>query len=208
MFNVTHIIESGGLLLIALMVFAESGMLLGFFLPGDTLIFTAGFFAGIGKLPLLGLILTVILAAIAGDNTGYQIGKSAGHKLFRKEDGLIFRQSYVKKSEVFYKKHGGKTILLAQFFPIVRTFVPVVAGISHMSRKKFVAFNMVGVIIWGTAIVLLGDWLGSKIPNIDKYLLPVAGAAILLSFGPTLWHLAKALLERRRAKKHPVKDKS
>ncbi len=198
MFNTTHIIQSGGLLLIALMVFAESGMLFGFFFPGDTLLFSAGFFAGAGKLPLVWLIIIVVLAALAGDNTGYQIGKTLGRKLFKKKDGLIFRQSYVETAEVFYKKHGGKTILFAQFVPVVRTFVPLIAGMSHMPRKKFVLYNIAGVCLWGVSIILLGDWLGSKIPNIDKYLLPIVGLAVLISFGPMIWHLLKATLERRR----------
>jgi membrane-associated protein len=207
MFSSTHIIESGGLLLIAFMIFAESGMLFGFFFPGDTLLFTAGFFAGIGKLPLLWLMLVVVIAAIAGDNTGYQIGKSLGPKLFKKKDGLIFRQSYVTLAEDFYEKHGGKTILLAQFVPVARTFVPLVAGVSHMPRKKFIVYNIVGVVIWGIGIILLGDWLGSKIPNIDKYLLPIVGLAMLISFGPMVYHLAKNILERKRSEKAKSKAK-
>src|SRR5665213_2566479 len=123
MFNPTHLIQSGGLLLIAFMVFAESGMLFGFFFPGDTLLFSAGFFAGQGKLPLGWLIIIVVLAAIAGDNVGYIIGKHAGKRLFRQPDGLIFRQSYVVRAQAFYEKNGGKTILLACCVPIVRTFV-------------------------------------------------------------------------------------
>jgi len=196
MFNTTHIVESGGLLLIAFMVFAESGMMFGFFFPGDTLLFTAGFFAGIGKLPIVWLIVIVVMAAIAGNNTGYQIGKTVGRKLFRKEDGLIFRQSYVKSAEMFYKKHGRKTILLAQFLPVVRTFVPLIAGVSHMPRRRFVLYNIIGVCLWSIGIILLGSWLGSRVHNIDKYLLPIVILAMLISFGPMLWHITKAILQR------------
>src|SRR3990167_7564689 len=129
MLNVDHLIESGGLLLIGLIVFAESGMLLGFFLPGDTLLFTAGVFAAQGKLPLFWLLVTVVVAAIIGDFVGYTIGRKNGHRIFRKTDGILFRQEYVERSRKFYEKHGGKTILLARFIPIVRTFAAVVAGV-------------------------------------------------------------------------------
>ena len=208
MFDTTHLIQSGGLILIALIIFGESGMLLGFIFPGDTLLFTAGFFAGQGKLPLIWLILIVILAAILGDNIGYQIGKSAGKRLFRKKDGIIFRQSYVTYAEEFYEKHGGKTIMFASFFPVIRTFVPMVAGIGHMDRKKFVTYNIIGVIVWGAGVVILGDLLGKKIPNIDKFLLPAMGIAVLISFGPMFYHLAKAFLENRKAKEEVDKPKS
>jgi membrane-associated protein len=207
MFNASHIIESGGLLVIAIMIFAESGMLLGFIFPGDTLLFTAGFFAGQGRLPLIGLIITVIIAAILGDNIGYQIGKTAGKKLFRKEDGVLFRQSYVVKAESFYEKHGGKTILFASFFPVIRTFVPMVAGIGHMDRKKFVIYNVFGVIAWGGGVVLLGDWLGHKIPNIDKYLIPAMGLAVLISFGPMLFHIVQGIINRHTTPKSGAKEK-
>jgi membrane-associated protein len=198
MFNVSHIIASGGLLLITIIVFAESGMMLGFFLPGDTLLFTAGFFAGQGKLPLGWLMILVVLAAIAGCNTGYIIGQRAGKRLFRKPNGILFRQSYVKRAEVFYEKHGGKTILLACFVPIVRTFVPVVAGIGNMKRQKFVVYNIIGASLWGSGVVLLGDFFGKKVPNIDKYLLPAIGLAVVLSFGPMIYHLIQALIQHRK----------
>jgi len=189
MFNVAHIIESGGLLLVGFIIFAESGLLVGFFLPGDTLLFPAGFFAAQGKLPLGWLLIIVIAAAIAGYEAGYQIGHRFGKRLFKKEEGIIFRQEYLKRSEDFYKKHGGKTVLLSRFIPIIRTFAPVVAGIGDMPKKRFTIFNIAGAAIWTTAVVLLGYWLGSKIPNIDHYLLPVILAVMILSFGPSLYHI-------------------
>jgi membrane-associated protein len=112
-------------------------------------------------------------------------------RLFRKEDGLIFRQEYLQKSEEFYEKHGGKTIMLSRFVPIVRTFAPVVAGIGNMPRGKFTMFNVAGGAVWTIGIILLGYWLGSRIPNIDRYLLPIILLAMAISFGPTVWHLAK-----------------
>jgi membrane-associated protein len=204
MLNVEHIISSGGLLLIALIVFAESGMLVGFFLPGDTLLFTAGFFASQGKLPLGWLILVVVAAAIIGDNVGYTIGKRTGPRIFRKKDGLLFRQEYMVRSEEFYEKHGGKTILFARFVPIIRTFAPIVAGVAKMPRKRFIFFDTIGASLWGAGVTLLGFWLGSKIPNIDKYLLPIIVLAMLLSFGPSLYHL---ILKQRVASVFKSKTK-
>jgi len=189
--DVVHIIESGGLLLIGLIVFAESGLLVGFFLPGDTLLFTAGFFAGQGKLPLIWLIITIVLAAIIGDNVGYEIGKRTGHRIFRKKDGILFRHEYIARAELFYEKHGAKTMILARFIPIIRTFAPLVAGVGKMPRKRFVIYDIIGASFWGTGVTLLGVWLGSKIPNIDKYLLPIILLAMALSFGPSIWHLLK-----------------
>ncbi|HSX52790.1 MAG TPA: VTT domain-containing protein [Patescibacteria group bacterium] len=189
MFNVSHIIQSGGLALIGLIIFAESGLLVGFFLPGDTLLFPAGFFAAQGKLPLGGLLVVVILAAIAGYEVGYLVGQRFGKKLFNKEEGIIFRQEYLKRSQVFYEKHGGKTVLLSRFIPIIRTFVPIVAGIGDMPKKRFTLFNIAGAAVWTTSVVLLGYWLGSKIPNIDRYLLPVILLVMILSFGPSLYHI-------------------
>lgn len=195
MLDVTSWLESagavGGLIIIGAIIFAESGLLIGFFLPGDTLLFTAGFFAAQGKLPLAGVLLVIFFAAIIGDNVGYTIGKKSGPRLFRKKDGIIFRQDYIQRAEAFYEKHGGKTIILARFVPIVRTFAPVVAGVGNMQRRKFVFYNIIGAAVWTGTVVMLGHWLGSKIPNIDHYLLPVVGIAMLITFGPTLYHLVK-----------------
>ncbi|GAC1392397.1 MAG: VTT domain-containing protein [Candidatus Saccharimonadales bacterium] len=207
MLDIHHIITSGGLLLIGLIVFAESGLLVGFFLPGDTLLFSAGFFTTTGRLPLLGLIIVVVLAAIIGDNVGYTIGQHTGHRIFKKKDGILFRNEYLVRAEKFYEKHGGKMVLFARFVPIVRTFAPVVAGAGHMPRKRFVFFDIIGAVLWGAGIILLGHWLGSKIPNIDRYIFPVILAAMVLSFGPTIWHVVgnretRTLLLRRLRVKH------
>ncbi len=196
MLNVTGLIESGGLLLIGAIIFAESGLLAGFFLPGDTLLFTAGFFAAQGKLPLPELLLVVIVAAIAGYYAGYHIGHKFGKRLFKKEEGLFFRREYLERSEIFYEKHGGKTVMLSRFVPIVRTFAPVVAGMGNMSLTRFNFFNFVGALVWGGGVTLLGYWFGSKIPNIDHYLLPIILAAMAISFGPTLWHLVRAYFKK------------
>ena len=193
--NITHILDSagvvGGLIAIGGIIFAESGLLIGFFLPGDTLLFPAGFFAATGKFPLLGVIIAAWIGAILGNESGYIIGKKTGPRLFRKKDGLVFRQDYVTKAEAFYEKYGAKTILLARFLPIIRTFAPLVAGVGSMDRKKFAIYNVVGAGLWVTSVILLGYWLGSKIPNIDHYIIPGILVATALTFGPTVIHLAR-----------------
>lgn len=201
MLNPSHLIASGGLLLITLIIFGESGMLIGFFFPGDTLLLSAGIFAAQGKLPggLWLLIPLVALAAIAGDNVGYLIGKHAGPRLFRKKDGLLFRQSYVVQAEKFYEKYGAKAMLFAHFLPIIRTFAPIVAGVGKMPRATFVMFDAIGDIAWAVVVTLIGFWFGSKIPNIDHYILFAVSAVIILSFGPMVYHLIKALLEKNKA---------
>lgn len=195
--DVQHLIESGGLLLITAIIFAESGLLFGFFLPGDTLLFSAGFFASQGKLPLGWLLFLVIAAAVAGYHVGYHIGRKFGPKLFSKPNGVMFRQEYLVRSETFYKKHGGKTIFLSRFVPVVRTFAPIVAGMGNMDLKRFTLFNILGAVVWGAGVTILGYGLGSRIPNVDHYLLPIILAAMVISFGPTLYHLGKSIIQKR-----------
>jgi membrane-associated protein len=197
MFDVESIIHAGGVLIVALIVFAESGLLVGFFLPGDTLLFGAGLAASQGEISLPLLIIAVVFAAVIGDNVGYSIGRRTGHRIFKKKDGIIFRHEYLEKSEKFYEKHGGKTIILARFVPIVRTFAPVVAGASKMTRQRFFAFNIVGGILWGAGMPLLGYFVGNRIPGLDKYIeiviLGVVALSLLLAFG----HLLKDKKTRR-----------
>jgi membrane-associated protein len=190
MFDVTHLIETGGLLLIAAIIFAESGMMVGFFFPGDTLLLSAGVLAAGGKLPIVLTLLVISAAAIAGDNIGYEIGKRLGPKLFKK-DGVVFRHDYIMRAEAFYEKHGSKTMLLAHFVPIVRTFAPVTAGAAKMDRKQFVLFDAIGDIAWAVLVTLFGYFVGSKIPGIDKYIEPVLVAVILLFLLPTIFHILK-----------------
>jgi len=198
MFDVSHIVQVGGLLLIAAIIFAESGMFVGFFFPGDTLLLTAGVFAAQGKLPLVATIVVVALAAIAGDNIGYQIGKRYGRRLFRKPDGLVFRQEYIQKAEKFYERWGSRAMLVAHFVPVVRTFMPPVAGVARMNYKQYVLFDAIGDSAWAISVTLIGYWFGTKIPNIDHYILLAVGAVMLITLGPTLYHLAKAIREKRR----------
>lgn len=193
--SVTKILEAGGILLVAAIIFAESGLLVGFFLPGDTLLFGAGLYASQGKMSLPILIVAVVLAAIIGDNVGYSIGKRGGEKLFKKKDSMFFRQEHLDQAAAFYEKHGGKTIILARFMPIVRTFAPVVAGASKMPRERFVLFNIVGGVLWGVGMPLLGYLVGERIPSLDKYIelvmLGVVVVSLLLALSHLLRHKAK-----------------
>jgi membrane-associated protein len=198
MFDVSHIIQAGGLLLIAAIIFGESGMFIGFFFPGDTLLLTAGVFAAQGKLSLASVILVVALAAIAGDNVGYHIGKHYGRRLFSKPDGLVFRQEYIQRAEKFYERWGSRTMLIAHFVPVVRTFVPPVAGVAKMNYPKFVLFDAIGDIAWAVIVTLIGYWFGTKIPNLDQYIVLAVVAVVAITLGPTLYHVAKAILEKRR----------
>lgn len=201
MFDVAHLIEVGGLILIAAIIFGESGMFIGFFFPGDTLLLSAGIFAAQGQLPLVTTIVVIALAAIIGDNTGYHIGKRYGRRLFRKPDGLVFRQEYVTKAEAFYERFGSKTMLVAHFVPIVRTFAPPVAGVAKMNYKQFFIYDAIGDITWAVSITLVGYWFGTKIPDIDHYILLFVAGVMLITLGPTVYHLIKALLKNKRAGK-------
>lgn len=179
-------------------VFAESGLLVGFWLPGDTLLLGAGIIAAQGEINLFLLIFAVVLAAVIGDNLGYSIGKRTGHKIFNKEDGILFQKDHVQRAERFYEKHGGKTIILARFIPVVRTFAPLVAGVGKMDRKNFLMYNIIGALLWGAGVVLLGYWFGSKIPHLEQYIQYVLLAIIVLSFGSSLVHILREEKIRKR----------
>lgn len=189
--GIDKLILSGGLIAIGVTVFAESGFLIGIFLPGDTLLIGAGILASQGTLPLIPLIAIVVCAAITGDNVGYSIGRRSGPRLFKKKDGIVFRQEYIQKAEVFYEKHGGKTIILARFVPIVRTFAPLVAGVGKMPRRQFFFFNVIGAFLWGAGVVLLGYWLGNKIPGLDQYITLTIILVTIVTFGTASWHVLK-----------------
>lgn len=189
--DVTSLIQSGGLLMIVLIVYAESGLMVGFFLPGDTLLLSAGVLAAQGQFPIELTIALIALAAIAGDNTGYTIGRVMGRRLFTKKDGVVFRQEYVARTEKFYQKHGAKTMLIAHYVPIVRSFAPLVAGVGKMNRAQFIMYDAIGDASWAAIVTLLGYWFGSRIPNLDRYILPTVLAVMTISFGPVLWHIIR-----------------
>lgn len=191
--DIETLIKSIGVLGVWIVVFAESGLLVGFFLPGDSLLFTAGLLASpaFKFLDLWVLLLGAWVAAIVGDNVGYEFGKRVGRRLFKKEESLLFNPKNLEKANVFYETHGGKAITIARFIPIVRTFVPIIAGISHMDHKKFTLYNFLGGTIWVWGMVLGGYFLGSIVPNVDKYILPVILLIIIGSVLPPAWHLYK-----------------
>lgn len=194
--NVNHLIETGGLLLLGGIVFAEVGLLLGFFLPGDTLLIAAGIYAHAGHLSIVAVIVVVAIAAIVGDSTGYFVGRKLGPRLFTKPDGLIFRKDHIEKAEAFYEKYGAKTLLISHFIPIVRTFQPLLAGVGAMPYRKFVIFDIIGDLIWAITVPLLGYYVGSRIPGIDKYIQLILVAVIVLSAGPTMFHIVKLKLQK------------
>jgi membrane-associated protein len=168
-----------------LIVFAESGLLIGFFLPGDSLLFTAGVLASKGNLNIVVIAIGCFLAAFAGDQVGYTIGQRIGPALFRREDSRLFKQEYVQRTHAFFEKHGPKTIVLARFVPVVRTFAPVMAGVGSMRRRTFMLYNVVGAMVWGVGLTVAGYGLGEAFgSDIDKFLLPIIGVIVVLSAIP------------------------
>ncbi len=195
-----EMIAWGGYVILFLIIFSETGLLIGFFLPGDSLLVTAGVLAAAGMLDIVLLNLLLIPAAIIGDATGYTIGFRSGRRLLQRPDSRFFKKSHVEKTQEFYAKHGGKTIVLARFVPIVRTFAPVVAGVARMPYKKFATFNVAGGIFWIASTTLLGYWLGKVIPDIERYLHYVIGAVILLSVLP----IAIEFIRNKRKQRNEV----
>ena len=192
LFNVQGLIQWGGTLLVCVIVFIETGFFVGFFLPGDSLLVTAGVFAATGNLSLAKLLLLVPLCAIVGDQIGYWIGRKAGQALYRREDSFVFRKRHLVRAHAFYKKYGGKTVILARFVPVVRTFCPPVAGAAMMPYGRYVAFDVVGGIVWVGSMILGGYFLGSMIPDIGKRIHYVIAAVIFLSLLPAVISVLRA----------------
>ncbi|HEY9825692.1 MAG TPA: VTT domain-containing protein [Stenomitos sp.] len=192
-FDLQHLIRSVGYLGVWAIIFAESGLLVGFFLPGDSLLFVAGFLASTPNSPFqIGiLIVGCFIAAVAGDNVGYSTGHRFGKRLFRREESLFFHKSNLNKAQKFYEQHGKKTIILARFLPVVRTFAPIIAGIGSMNYRVFLTYNLVGGAIWTVGLTLMGYFLGRMIdPKImEKYLILVVLAIVVVSLLPSAWHL-------------------
>jgi len=186
-----YLIKTLGLLGVVLIVFAESGLLFGFFFPGDSLLFTAGFFASQGWFDIWLLVPLCFIAAVLGDSVGYWTGNKFGPKLFNKEDSFFFHKDHIIRAQKFYDKYGGKTVLLARFVPIVRTFAPIVAGMGKMRYVTFLAYNVVGAFVFAVCITLAGYFLGQVIPDIDKFLLPIIFLIILASVAPGAYHIFK-----------------
>ena len=191
MFDLISLIKTAGYLGLFGIVFAESGLFIGFFLPGDSLLFTAGFLASQNFLDIKILIPLTFFAAILGDSFGYAFGNKIGYKLFNKKNSFLFHRDHLERAQKFYEKNGGKDIILARFMPIVRTFAPILAGVGKMKYSTFLFYNVIGGFLWAVGLTSMGYFLGNVIPNIDKYLLPIIGLIIFLSILPSAIHILK-----------------
>jgi membrane-associated protein len=196
-YDVELLVRAGGLVLLTIIVFVETGLLIGFFLPGDSLLVTAGIFAAKGDLDLLTLNLALSAAAIVGDTVGYRIGYTTGPKIFTRENSLLFNRKHLISAKEFYDRYGGFTIAITRFIPIIRTFAPVVAGVGAMSYRRFLAFNVFGGIFWVMMTTLAGYFLGTFIPNIQEQIHLVIAIVIFLSMLPGM---IKFLSEWRKAR--------
>jgi len=189
MLSVTHILSTFGIAGVVLIVFMETGLLVGVVLPGDSLLFTAGLLASQGELNLAGLLIGATAAAILGDQLGYVIGLNLGPRLFTRPDARVFKQAHLARAHLFFEGHGPKTVVLARFIPIIRTFVPTVAGAARMPYRQFLLYNIIGGAAWAIGVSLAGYTLGRTIPGIDRYLLPAIAVIVGLSLLPALLHL-------------------
>lgn len=197
MLDVTHLVQVGGLLLIGVFLFAEVGLFLGFFLPGDTLLIAAGIYAKQGKLNIAALIIVAAVAAMAGDSLGYYLGRKLGPRVFTKDDGLIFRRDHIDKAEYVYKRFGSKALLVTHFIAVVRTFMPLMAGVARMPYRRFLTFDAIGDIFWAVAVSLVGYYVGSRIPNVDHYILLALALVIICSLVPAIFHFLRVQLRRK-----------
>jgi len=197
-------IITAGYLAITVIIFAECGLLIGLFLPGDSLLFTAGLFASQANFGLDIWTLTILcgVAAAVGPLVGYWYGNALGPRLFNKEDSLLFRKRYLVQAHEFYERHGGKALILARFMPIIRTFAPVVAGMARMAYRRFVAYTLIGAVLWAAGVIWAGYLLGRLYPDAGKYLEYIVVAIVLVSIAPPIIHL---LRERQRNKASGVR---
>lgn len=170
-------------------VFSESGLLIGFFLPGDSLLFTAGFLASQGFLNIFFLLPICFLAAVLGDSFGYAFGRRFGPRVFRREESRFFKKEYIERTQMFYERHGGRTIILARFMPVIRTLAPIFAGVGRMYYPAFLFYNIIGGLLWAGGLTLLGFFLGSVVPNVNRYIIPIIFLIILFSSLPPALHV-------------------
>lgn len=199
--DLVDIIISLGIFAVLVVIFAESGLLIGFFLPGDSLLFTAGALYATGILPgnvpinIHLFVVLLFLAAVLGDTVGYWFGRKAGPRIFKKPDARIFKQSHIQNAQKFYEKHGGKTIIMARFVPIIRTFAPIVAGVGKMNYTRFLSFNLVGGFLWTFGITYLGYFAGKALIaagiEIDSVILPIIFLIVFISVLPPAIHVLK-----------------
>ena len=194
-FNLIDFIKAAGYAGLFTVVFAETGLFLGFFLPGDSLLFVAGFLASQGLLNIWALTSVLFVAAVTGNIAGYIFGYKIGPAIFSKEDSLLFKKAHVAKAQTFYDRYGGKIVMLARFIPVVRTFAPILAGVAKMDKSIFLFYNIAGAFVWTLGLTLLGYCLGNSVPNIDHYLLPIVIVIIVGSLLPGVIHYMR---ERKR----------
>jgi membrane-associated protein len=209
-FDLVHFAQTAGpvaaLLIVAAIIFAESGLLIGFFFPGDSVLFTLGFLIQGStsfklNLNIYLVVLVLFIAAVLGNNVGYVFGRKLGPRLFKKPNSLLFKQENIQKAQDFYDKYGGKTIIITRFIPVVRTFVPLIAGVGKMKFKTFLVFNIIGAILWTTGVTYLGYFLGYYLQKIgidvDTILLPIIALILFVSVAPALYHLLKDKQQRQ-----------
>lgn len=201
-FNLVSLIKAAGYLGILGIVFAESGLLFGLFLPGDSLLFTAGLLASQGYFNIAVLIAICFIGAVLGDSFGYAFGRKTGSMLFIKEDSLIFKKSHLERARIFYETHGGKTIILARFMPIIRTFAPIIAGVGTMKYPVFLLYNVIGATLWAAGLPIFGYFLGSIIPDVDKYVITIVVLIIIASITPPVMHILKSEEHKKEIKKY------
>ena len=200
-FSINAFLQTTGLLGVIAIIFAESGLFIGFFLPGDSLLFTAGFLASQGVFSIWLLVLGCVCAAVAGDSVGYAFGSRVGKQLFTREDSFFFRKKHLERAKAFYEVYGAKTIVLSRFLPVIRSFAPIVAGAGDMKYRTFLTYNVIGGAIWAGGMTGLGYILGSVIPNVDHYIIPLVAGIVVLSFLPPLVHIM-----RNREDRHALMD--
>jgi membrane-associated protein len=184
--DVEGLVRAGGLAVVCAIVFTETGLFLGFFLPGDSLLVTAGILAAAGHLSLAGLLGLVTLCAILGDQLNYWVGRNAGRALFSRPDSLLFKKKHLERAHAFYEKHGVKTIIISRFVPIVRTFCPAVAGAAGMTYRTYLTFDIIGGVLWVFSMVLGGFFLGRNVPNVNEHLHVVIAGVVFLSLLPAI----------------------
>lgn len=196
MFSLVEFLPVIGYAGVFAIIFAESGLLIGFFLPGDSLLFTAGFLASQGIFNIILLAALSFMAAVTGDSVGYWFGHRLGRKIFQREDSILFHRHNLLRAEKFYQKHGGKTIILARFMPVVRTFAPILAGVGAMTYPRFLAYNVVGGFAWAVGLPVAGYFLGSLVPDVDRYLIPIIVGIIVVSMLPPVIHVLRSPEDR------------
>jgi membrane-associated protein len=188
-FDLVSLIKGAGYLGVLGIVYAETGLLIGMFLPGDSLLFTAGFLASQGFLNIALLCAITGVGAVLGDNTGYWLGRRFGPTVFSRKDSLLFDSSYLEKAEHFYATYGSKTLVLARFIPVIRTIAPTMAGVGRMRYAKFLSFSILAAVLWGIGLPISGYYIGSVIPGVDRYIIPIVLLIIVVSVAPGIWHL-------------------